>query len=72
MSESPMFVFTTFFGTKVNAANAGVGFMNSDGTYNVSGTLGSLRQATAQDKRDVNPATVTLSAANHAQWRLVA
>jgi hypothetical protein len=39
MSESPMFVFTSFFGTKVNAANTGVGFMNSDGTYNVSGTV---------------------------------
>lgn len=44
MSSSPMIVITNFFGTKVNAANTGVGFMNSDGTYNVSGTVIGLGQ----------------------------
>ena len=34
MSTSPMIVITNFFGTKINAANAGVGLKNPDGTLN--------------------------------------
>ena len=51
MSTSPVMVITNFFGAHVNAANVGVGLLNSDGTYNVSGTVIGLGQ-TAQSAVD--------------------
>jgi hypothetical protein len=39
MSTSPLLVITNFFGMHVNAANAGMGIKNPDGSTNVSGTV---------------------------------
>jgi hypothetical protein len=39
MSTSPIIFLTNFFGAYFSAANVGAGFLNVDGSYNVSGTV---------------------------------